>query len=477
MTRRTPAQYDWTNALFNDRRLTKHFTHPRRGKISHVTLHHMTIVSSGTDASNSATLEGCYTTWQTREASANYGVAGDQVWQFVGDGDAPWADANGTSNQSTLAIEHANSTAGPKWEIADKTMATGQRLVATLHHLYGLGRPSRKTVKVHRDFYTTACPGPYMMAHLDAYIAGAAKLYDGEKPPAPVDPKPVPVEPTDPKPTPEVPVPTADSCVFNYLGINEYASQYTGGVFSAKRKAALKATFSGPTGANASWNSISEVNRPYDHDNTVALLGKQFDHADTYTRAKGNNHHYPDANKWEKVRAVEIDLIGRNQHRTLVLVDARHKATGVPVVFGATHLSSASAFRDRGLSSAQASKEAAADQVAEAKAIARILANLPDHLPGADVDRFIGYFDTNRADGIAPYLDGHGTTDVYDLVKVGNREYGSLHDLGKAPAKDEKHIDRVRVGKKVKVLAARQLIGHYDANDHLGLACTFEVSR
>jgi hypothetical protein len=175
---RTPEQYDWTNALFNDRRLTKHFTSPRRSQITHVTLHHMTIVAPADKPRSTVALEGCYRTWQNREASANYGVSGELVWQFVSDFDAAWSDANNTSNHSTLSIEHANSTAGPKWQISDETMRTGQRLVATLHRLYGLGRPSRKTVRVHQDYYATACPGPYMMAHLDDYIAAAAHFYD-----------------------------------------------------------------------------------------------------------------------------------------------------------------------------------------------------------------------------------------------------------------------------------------------------------
>lgn len=181
MTKRTPAQYDWKNALFNDRRLPRggHFTSPRRSKITHVTLHHMTIVASGSGSGTTSALEGCYRTWTgSRQASANYGISGNQVWQYVSDNDAAWADANSTSNHSTLSIEHANSTAGPKWEISDETLATSARLIATLHHLYGLGRPSRKTVKVHRDYFATSCPGPYMMAHLSAHIAAAARIYD-----------------------------------------------------------------------------------------------------------------------------------------------------------------------------------------------------------------------------------------------------------------------------------------------------------
>lgn len=178
MVQRTPPQYDWDKALFNDRRLTKHFTSPRRSKITHVTLHHMTIVVPGSGSNSTSSLEGCYKTWQTREASANYGVSGNQVWQYVSDNDAAWSDADSASNHSTLSIEHTNSTPGPSWQISDETMKTGARLVAHLHKLYALGRPSRKTVRMHRDYYATSCPGPYMVAHLSVYIAEAARVYD-----------------------------------------------------------------------------------------------------------------------------------------------------------------------------------------------------------------------------------------------------------------------------------------------------------
>lgn len=192
MTSRTPEQYDWSKALFNDRRLTKNFTSPRRSKITHVTLHHMTIVAPADKPRSTIAVEGAYKTWMGgRAASANYGVSGELVWQYVSDNDAAWSDANSTSNHSTLSIEHANSTAGPKWQVSDATMRTGQRLVACLHRLYGLGRPSRKTVRVHQDYYATACPGPYMMARLDDYIAAAAHFYDN---PGAADPEP-PVEP------------------------------------------------------------------------------------------------------------------------------------------------------------------------------------------------------------------------------------------------------------------------------------------
>lgn len=200
MARRTPAQYDWDKALFNDRRLSKHFTSPRRSRIRTVTLHHMTILAPGDGSSSTVALEGCYRTWQTRQASANYGVSGNQVWQYVSDNDAAWANAS-SSNHETLSIEHANSTAGPSWKVSNKTMETGARLVASLHRLYGLGRPSRKTVKMHRDYYATACPGPFMVDHLGEYIARAARFYDGAKdePTTPPAPKPPARPKTEPR--------------------------------------------------------------------------------------------------------------------------------------------------------------------------------------------------------------------------------------------------------------------------------------
>src|SRR5690606_20676108 len=157
------------------RLLTKHYTSPRRDKIRFVIVHHMTIIGNGKGAANDA----CYRVWQTRQASAHYGVDGAKVTQFVRDGDAAWAAGNSTGNHAGISIEHANSTAAPHWRISETTWRTGARLAALLHVRHGLGRPvSGKTLRKHSEFTATACPGPFMDSIWSDYVREAQREYD-----------------------------------------------------------------------------------------------------------------------------------------------------------------------------------------------------------------------------------------------------------------------------------------------------------
>lgn len=190
MTRRTPDQYDWGNVAFDETILGKHRTSPRREEIQFVVVHHMAMVGKGDGAANDA----CVRTWQTREASAHYCVDGKHVRQVVWDGDAAWATGDGHGNHAGISIEHANSTAKPSWKVSDTTVATGAKLVAYLHKVYGLGRPvAGKTLRRHRDFSGTECPGPYLGgSHFDDYVAEAQRIYDEitQVDPDPEDPMP-----------------------------------------------------------------------------------------------------------------------------------------------------------------------------------------------------------------------------------------------------------------------------------------------
>lgn len=55
-------------------------------------------------------------------------------------------------------------------------IASAERLVAALCRLYGL-RPSGETIKGHRDFNATACPGENLYAMLPDVIAGVRSYY------------------------------------------------------------------------------------------------------------------------------------------------------------------------------------------------------------------------------------------------------------------------------------------------------------
>ena len=176
MARRTPAQYDWANLEFDETLLTKHFS-PLNGRdIKFVVVHHMTIVGNGSGSA----LDTCYETWQNREASAQYGVDGTLVRQFVLDKDFAWATGSNIGNLNGISIEHANSSRGPKWLVSKATWMTGAKLAAHLHKVYKLGRPVKdKTLRKHSSFTATACPGPYLGGTAwSAYVAEAQRVYD-----------------------------------------------------------------------------------------------------------------------------------------------------------------------------------------------------------------------------------------------------------------------------------------------------------
>lgn len=467
MTRRTPAQYDWDLALFNDRRLSKHFTSPRRAKISHVTLHHMTIVSSGSDAGNAGALEGCYDTWQNRKASANYGVAGDQVWQFVSDNDAPWSDANGPSNQSTLSIEHANSTAGPKWVVAAETMETGQRLVATLHRLYGLGRPSRKTVKVHQDFLATACPGPYMMARLDAYIAAAAKFYDaGANPVPPPDPTPVP----DPDPTPEIPPvdpppvepppvdppPVDNTTTLTIAYWNVGPLPYSN--LNAADKTHIRKIIDKLKAARCSVAVLLELHEE-NGDNGALGYFKSIMPADwTVFEGDGGNHCVNLGNKDELLERRNYNSRGR----AFTMWNLRRKSTGLAYWVNALHTKAGMTptnIYDRNTQ--------VKDFVAKTGHIARGISCIDKNNASAKVPG-----------GPTKRLKDAGIVSMYDAgVPVPGSEYNSHHDVksGKR-VKNGLHIDFLGAHRLVRITKARQIqTDDVGENDHDLLLATVVI--
>lgn len=152
--------------------LTKHFTSGRSGKtVNKVIIHY--------NAGN-LTVEGCYSVWQSREASAHYQVeSSGRIGQLVWDSDTAWHAGNWDANCTSIGIEHANNTDGT---ITDACLDAGAHLVAAICKKYNLGRPTwGKNLFGHSDFSATACPGPSLKvggAQHDAYVAKAQAYYD-----------------------------------------------------------------------------------------------------------------------------------------------------------------------------------------------------------------------------------------------------------------------------------------------------------
>lgn len=149
--------------------LSKHFTEGRGGrKVNKVVVHY--------NAGN-LTVEGCYSVWQTREASAHYQVEdGGRIGQLVWDSDTAWHAGNWGANQTSIGVEHANRADGT---ISEECLDNGAHLVAAICVYFGLGRPEwLKNVFPHKYFAATSCPGQIYGSQKDAYIQRAQQWYD-----------------------------------------------------------------------------------------------------------------------------------------------------------------------------------------------------------------------------------------------------------------------------------------------------------
>ena len=209
MARRTPEQYDWDKVSFDQRILTKHFTKQSSKDVAYIVIHHMVIKDR--DVNDDDGLDTVYRVWQSRPASAHYGVDGKFIAQFVWDKDYAWATGNTAGNARGISIEHVNSTLDESgtandYHVSDETWHNGAKLVAYLHKVYKMGRPvDGKTLRKHSSFSSTSCPGPYLGGKIwKDYVKEAQRVYDeiidGKAPSAP-KPSKAPSKPAPTKPS------------------------------------------------------------------------------------------------------------------------------------------------------------------------------------------------------------------------------------------------------------------------------------
>jgi hypothetical protein len=158
-------------------------------------------------------LQGVLDVWTTREASAHFDVDGNgSLGQYVRVNEYAWAVGNTIGNQETISIEMCNLTLSPDWTVAEVTWREAARVCGFLHAKVIGVRPTRTTVKVHKDWKATVCAGPYIDTVLNAMITDAQTSYDffmatpvvEPPPPPPPDPEPEPPPPPPPDPVYEV---------------------------------------------------------------------------------------------------------------------------------------------------------------------------------------------------------------------------------------------------------------------------------
>lgn len=120
------------------------------GSIQSITIH-------GMATTNSTVVPAI---WNTRAASAHYGVKDNVVEEYVAPTDVAWANGlwsgSPNANINTIAVEHLNNGgSGAGMTFSDATLATSVEFVAGLLKQYGL---TVANLVRHCDVVPTACP-------------------------------------------------------------------------------------------------------------------------------------------------------------------------------------------------------------------------------------------------------------------------------------------------------------------------------
>lgn len=148
------------SSLVTYTKLSPHYDSREGTPITDITIHHM---------AGNLTVYECGEVFQTREASANYGIDGEgRVGLYVDEKNASWANANAASNRRSITIELANDQIGGDWHVSDTAIEKCIELVTDICRrnnikLVYTGDTSG-TLTRHNMFYATACPGPYLQS-------------------------------------------------------------------------------------------------------------------------------------------------------------------------------------------------------------------------------------------------------------------------------------------------------------------------
>lgn len=150
---------------------TGNYTKGRARKIAEITIHHM---------AGKATAATCGKIFQKvgRKGSAHYGVGYDgKIGQYVNECDTAWSNSNWGSNCQAITIETSNIKGAPGWEVSDLTMKSLIQLVADIAKRNGIGYLIKGiNITWHSMYAATACPGPYLLDHIDYIIKEANKI-------------------------------------------------------------------------------------------------------------------------------------------------------------------------------------------------------------------------------------------------------------------------------------------------------------
>ena len=173
------------STLVTYRHITKHKNSGRgKHRIQKIFVHHM---------AGNLTVKQCGNVFDTRQASAHYGVNGSAIGQYVDEADTAWHCGNFSWNQKSIGIELAND-AGAKgnWHVADSTINTAIRLIADICRRNGIPKlvytgDMNGNLCMHRWVCSTSCPGPYLATQFRRIEVGVNNILKAESGPIKLD--------------------------------------------------------------------------------------------------------------------------------------------------------------------------------------------------------------------------------------------------------------------------------------------------
>ena len=142
---------------------------PRNHKIDTITIHHM---------AGDLTIEQCGALFAdpAYQVSSNYGIGTDgRAALYVDEENRSWCTASAENDNRAITIEVANDGGAPDWHVSDKALAKLIDLCTDICKRNGIKKLSytgdkRGNMTLHKWFYPTACPGPYLSGK-QTYIA------------------------------------------------------------------------------------------------------------------------------------------------------------------------------------------------------------------------------------------------------------------------------------------------------------------
>jgi hypothetical protein len=159
----------------------------RKSKITGFTIHHNAGVNSYGEATN-----------PRREVSAHYWITNSgEILPQIDETMRAWTTghssypAGAASDHRNVTVEVSNSPEGVRngtWAISDAARNSLENLIADVFKRNKLGQVRRGKnagVAVHRDFVSTSCPGPWIMARLDSSVSAMVRRASPQPPPNP----------------------------------------------------------------------------------------------------------------------------------------------------------------------------------------------------------------------------------------------------------------------------------------------------